>query len=94
VGSSQNRRRIGGRRSKEESMSRRFLTIKDRKAIQQPLNKDGYSDNDFTKLYGKDKNPYLGTERDRKNKKNISTETSEAYEKGWDYIFGNKNEHK
>lgn len=41
----------------------------ERNMIQQPLHKDGYSNDSFNELYGKDKNPYLGTERDRGSRK-------------------------
>ena len=48
--------------------SRHILTGKDLADIQQPLSKDGYSNDHFDKLYGEDKNPYKDTERDRNNK--------------------------
>jgi hypothetical protein len=48
--------------------SRHILTKQDLADIQQPISKDGYSNNYFDNLYGKDKNPYKGTERDRVNK--------------------------
>ena len=51
-------------------MVRRILTNKERAAIQQPLDKKtGYSNSDFDKLYGKENNPYIGTERDRNMRK-------------------------
>jgi len=37
--------------------------------IQQPISKDGWTNPLFDKLYGKEKNPWTGTERDRKNRK-------------------------
>ena len=37
--------------------------------IQQPLDKDGYTNDIFDKEYGKKKNPYTGTERERKSGK-------------------------
>ena len=56
---------------------------------QQPLDKDGWSSSRFDKLYGKDKNPHTGGERDRKNKKNIYVSSpGDAYRKGWERIFG------
>ena len=48
--------------------SRHILSGKEIADIQQPLDKDGYTNPYFDKLYGKDKNPSTGTERDRKNK--------------------------
>lgn len=40
------------------------------KSIQQPLDKKtGRSNETFDKLYGKDKNPFTGTERDREKAK-------------------------
>jgi len=48
--------------------SRHILSKKDLEDIQQPISKDGYSNPHFDRLYGKDKNPYTGTERDRNNK--------------------------
>ena len=49
--------------------SRHIMTGRDLADIQQPLSKDGYSNPHFDRLYGKDKNPYKGTERDRDNKR-------------------------
>ena len=36
---------------------------------QQPIAKDGYSNDLFDKYYGREKNPYANTERDRRNRK-------------------------
>ncbi len=47
----------------------KILSKQDLKDIQQPLDKDGYSSDLFDKFYGKHKNPYIGSERDRKNRK-------------------------
>ena len=49
----------------------KVYTSKDMDDIRQPLNKKtGYTDERFDELYGKDKNPWIGTERDvRKRKK-------------------------
>jgi len=71
---------------------RRVLTKEEREAIQQPLDKDGYSNEYFSELYGKDKNPYVGTERDRKNKKarKITITGMDKYKKGWEVAFGKK----
>jgi hypothetical protein len=50
--------------------SSEILTNKQEADIQQPLAKDGYSNDYFDKLYGKvSKNPYTGTERDRSKRK-------------------------
>ena len=43
--------------------------------IQQPLDKDGYTNDIFDKEYGKDKNPYTGTDRERKSGKMRSSAT-------------------
>lgn len=53
-------------------MAKRVLTSKERDLTEQPLSKDGYSSDRFDKLYGKKKNPYAGTDRDRANKKEKS----------------------
>jgi hypothetical protein len=53
-----------------ENMSR-ILTTKEIKEMQQPLDyKSGYSNDTFDKLYPNTKNPFHGTERDAKNKRN------------------------
>lgn len=44
-------------------------TGKEEDAIEQPLGKDGYSSDRFNNLYGKEKNPYTGSERDRSKRK-------------------------
>ena len=49
-------------------MSKDKPTTKELADIQQPISKDGYTNSYFNKLYGKDKNPYTGTDRDRSNK--------------------------
>jgi hypothetical protein len=40
--------------------------------MQQPMAKNGYTNPNFDKLYGKSKNPWHGTERDLNNKKTIA----------------------
>ena len=45
--------------------NRPIITGQELKEIQQPIAKDGWSNDTFSKLYGKDKNPATGTERDR-----------------------------
>ncbi len=50
-------------------MSRKTISQTERDLARQPINKDGWSDDRFNELYGEDKNPHLGTERDRKNRK-------------------------
>jgi hypothetical protein len=46
------------------------LSSEDKKSIEQPIDKDGWTNDRFDKLYGhKTKNPFRGTERDRHNKK-------------------------
>ena len=50
-------------------MHGKIVSQSDKDLAQQPLDKDGYSSDRFDKLYGKDKNPHLGSERDRKNRK-------------------------
>jgi len=52
-------------------MRNKILTSKELRDIQQPLSKDGYTNPYFDKLYGKDKNPYTGTEKDRSKKRFI-----------------------
>ena len=74
--------------------SKQIPTKQDLDDIQQPLSKDGYTNERFCKLYGDESNPSIGTERDRKNKKNIkilSSEEQKKYEIGWEKAFG-KNE--
>lgn len=44
--------------------SKDILTNQEIDDIQQPISKTGYVNERFNKLYGKDKNPYTGTERD------------------------------
>ena len=67
---------------------RQVLTSKDLADIQQPLDKDGWSSSRFDELYGKNKNPYKGSERDRKNRKDIVLPAAGAYRRGWLRIFG------
>lgn len=78
-------------------MPKKVYSQSEKNLVQQPLNQDGWSDDRFSELYGKDKNPHLGSERDRKNKKwrlNALLNTDQKkYEKGWLRIFGKKNEH-
>lgn len=50
-------------------MSKKVYSTLEQNLVQQPLDKSGYSSDKFDKLYGKDKNPYLGSERDRVNRK-------------------------
>ena len=52
--------------------SNKILTSQELADVQQPIDKDGYTNDYFNKLYGEDKNPYTGTERDRKKRKRIS----------------------
>jgi hypothetical protein len=52
--------------------SKDILSNKELAEIQQPLAKDGYSNDNFDKLYGnKTKNPFWNSERDRKKRKRI-----------------------
>jgi len=67
-----------------------ILSGQDMADIQQPLSKDGYTNDQFDKLYGKDSNPSIGTERDRGNKRKQSSFSINP--KAWDRIFGYKNE--
>jgi len=49
---------------------RSTLTGKEIADMEQPLDyKTGYSNPKFDKLYGQDKNPYKGSERDRNKRK-------------------------
>lgn len=49
--------------------SNEIFTGKEIDSMQQPLAKDGYTNESFDKLYGhKTKNPWRGTERDRSGK--------------------------
>lgn len=61
--------------------------------VQQPLSRDGYENTYFSKLYGKDKNPHVGTDRDRVNKKNLAVSggSPTKYVKGWENIFEHGN---
>lgn len=54
---------------KKMPRSNRILTSKELADVQQPLSPDGYTNPHFDKLYGKEKNPYSGTERDRSRRK-------------------------
>jgi peptidoglycan hydrolase-like protein with peptidoglycan-binding domain len=66
------------------------VTKKDIDSMQQPLAKDGYSNDRFDELYGsKTKNPFHNTERDRRGKR-TTIGYSEEYEQGWERIFGKK----
>ncbi len=42
-----------------------ILSNQEENDIQQPISKTGYVNERFNRLYGKDKNPYTGTDRDR-----------------------------
>ena len=46
----------------------KVITTEDRNDTTQALDNDGYSSDRFDELYGVDKNPHKGTERDRKHK--------------------------
>ena len=46
--------------------SRDILTNQDLAEVQQPLARDGYSNDTFDQLYPDTPNPWRGTERDRK----------------------------
>ena len=52
---------------------RKYLSPREEQMIrevgQQPLDKDGYSNDTFTKKYGDEANPFVGTDRDRKKRK-------------------------
>jgi len=48
---------------------RKVYSSSEKDLAQQPIEKDGYSSDKFNKLYGKDKNPYLGSDRDRSKRK-------------------------
>jgi hypothetical protein len=51
----------------------KVLTSEELKSIQQPLDyQTGYSNDNFDKLYPNAKNPFHGTERDSKNRKNYN----------------------
>ena len=63
-------------------------TMKELADIQQPLHKDGYTNDWFDKLYGEDKNPWRGTERDRKLKNRSSSFFIPG--EAWERIFGKK----
>ena len=68
-------------------MTRQVLSEEDWKSIQQPLDKDGWSNDTFDKLYGrKTKNPYHGTERDRKKRRGTKMVSISAED--WERIFG------
>ena len=64
--------------------------------VQQPLSRDGYSNDYFSKLYGSDKNPHVGTDRDRADKKNLAVGggNPRKYIKGWEHIFKNGKNNK
>ena len=51
--------------------SNKIPTSQELKDIQQPIDKDGYTNDAFNRIYGKDKNPYVGTERDRSQRKSF-----------------------
>ena len=66
--------------------SNKIPTSQELKDIQQPIDKDGYTNEWFDELYGKEKNPWRGTERDRSNKK--SSVVLDIPAKEWKRIFG------
>lgn len=68
--------------------SRDIPTGKELADIQQPLAKDGFTNPYFDKLYGKKKNPWAGTERDRSNRKGTRMVSIPA--EAWERIFGKK----
>lgn len=49
--------------------SKQILNSKEKKALLQPLKADGFTSDEFNKIYGKGTNPYTGTDRDRNRKK-------------------------
>ena len=55
----------------EHRKSNRILTKQEIADAQQPIDKNGWTNPVFDKLYGKDKNPWRGTERDRSKRKKI-----------------------
>lgn len=58
----------------------KIQTSKEIKEMQQPLDyKSGYSNDSFDKLYPDSKNPFHGTERDSKNKRNYPIGRSIKY---------------
>ncbi len=48
---------------------------RDRKSIQQPLDKKGKVNQWFNKLYGSDKNPFIGTNRDTPERRDFIRKT-------------------
>jgi hypothetical protein len=65
-------------------MARPILNSREKKEILQPIDpKTGYVNEDFNRAYGADKNPYMGTERDRSvSRSKIYTRTGTSREKG------------
>ena len=47
----------------------KILTAQQQRDALQPLDKDGFTNEAFDRVYGKDKNPFRGTERDRDKRK-------------------------
>ena len=68
--------------------SRDILTNQDLAEVQQPLARDGYSNDTFDQLYPDTPNPWRGTERDRKTRvvKSVFT-PSEEYSRNFEKIF-------
>lgn len=71
-------------------MPKKVFTQAEVDSVQQPLGKDGFSNDRFDKLYGKDKNPFIGTEQDRKNRKGTKMISLNISSKRWEEIFGKK----
>ena len=68
----------------------KILSNADLASMQQPLAKDGYSNESFDKLYGhKTKNPFKGTERDR-GRKGKTMGFNDLYAENFERIFGKK----
>ena len=57
---------------------------------QQPLDSDGYTNDAFDKVYGRKKNPYTGTERDRGIGRNSRTFSIHISQEKADVIWGKK----
>ena len=51
---------------------RKVLTSKDKRDILQPLDKNGYVNEHFNRIYGEKNNPYVGTERDSRMGRNAT----------------------
>ncbi len=68
--------------------SRQIPNTQEIEDIQQPLGKDGFSNPEFDRLYGKKNNPETGSERDNVNKLGSRRVTIPG--KGWRRIFGRR----